>query len=71
MKNQKRREAYEWARRHHNMLIKEKSGRANAYSRGYSHPDADWPTEWNSYPFFAAGRDNRRAADRLPAEGTR
>ena len=65
-RNPAKREAYACARKHHGKMMREKSGRANAYQRGYNDPDSDWPKDWNSYPYFAAGRDTARAIAALP-----
>jgi hypothetical protein len=65
-RDEKRRMAYEWARKNHGQMMREGSGRANAYRRGYNYPDYAYPKDWGSYPFFAAGRDTARAIDALP-----
>ena len=65
-RNPARRNAYEWARRNHGTMLRRKSGQANAYQRGYNYPNSEWPNNWISYPFFAAGRDTARAIAALP-----
>lgn len=45
---------------HKDMIRVGAGGQANAYRRGYEFPESEWPREWKSYPFFAAGRDRGR-----------
>jgi hypothetical protein len=65
-KDHRKQAAYEKARTMHNVLAKEGSGRGMAYRRGYDL--LEWDRTWCSYPIYAAGRDNRKAIDRLPTE---
>ena len=66
-KDPARQRSYLYAKANHDRLIKGQNGPAMAYNRGYNNGSTLWPREWSCYPYWAAGRDNRRKHERNAA----